>query len=171
MSNLRTQSMEIDKRLESKKITSLDQQVTYYSSWKYTAIHVLTILEEYQDVNSICKRLELSSEDVISGLNELRKMGLVKKMNNRWKKVSGSIHLPKQSKLSRVNHLNWRLKAMEDVEGQYDGLHFSAVYSLSKKNFDQVNELIINSIEKIDDKVLSSKNEDAAVLCVDLFKL
>lgn len=58
---------------------------SYFSSWHWSAIHLLTNLPEYQSPKKLAEFLRLPEDSVRLSLETLAKVGLVKKEKQTWK--------------------------------------------------------------------------------------
>ncbi|MGZ6289021.1 MAG: DUF4423 domain-containing protein, partial [Bdellovibrionota bacterium] len=85
--------------------------LTYFSSWLWTAIHFLTSIPSYQTRESIARRLGLPSRVVGQYLESLAAWGFVKHTDDRWEYVGGEFHITKDSPLVVLHHQNWRQRA------------------------------------------------------------
>ena len=80
----------------------------YYSTWYWSAIHLLTSIPAYQTPIKIATRLSLSLELVEGILQSLKKMNLVMKNGSKWQFHSHDHHIPKSSPLVCLHHNSWR---------------------------------------------------------------
>lgn len=149
-----------------------ESQTRYYSSWHYSAIHIIVSIPEYEDPKLISQRLGLSTELVVKTLIELKAMGLVVNNGNSWQITQKIIHLPKSSPLVVANHLNWQSRAAIDSQKEdTDSFHYSSVLSLSMSDFERVRgmvEGIVNDTRKI---IEESDEEEVAGFNCDFFRL
>ncbi|MBO9668769.1 MAG: TIGR02147 family protein [Bdellovibrio sp.] len=153
---------------------SLQQQdeALYYSSWQFAAVHVLVSIPEFQNREAIAKKLELPIARVDEILAFLCEKGLIAKEGTRFKILRALIHLDKSSPLISKHHSNWRLKSMQSMEyNAEEKVHYSSVFSVSKKDYPRVQELLKKSLSESMKVIAKSPEEELAVICVDLFKI
>lgn len=169
---IRTQHADITKRMNSKSIDNTETQSIYYSSWLWAALHFLVTIPKYQNAKAIAERLHLPLATVNDHLVKLKEMGIVYEENNIWKTSHFEIHLPKNSYMTSMNHSHWRQKAILDSQNlSSDGLHYSALYTLSYKDYEILKDQILRQIDDFAKVVRKSPEEDIVVFTTDLFKL
>lgn len=152
--------------LENSEILS-----SYYSTWMFSAIHVLLSVPQFRTVDAISKKLNLPSKQVEQILGQLKDFGFVSLKNGLWTYTKGSVHVHKNSPYVSQHHQNWRQQAVmsssnHSVENK---LHFTSVMSLSLKDFDQLKGEITDFINEKLKKLESSEEEEMACLCMDFF--
>jgi uncharacterized protein (TIGR02147 family) len=157
----------LSKRFQENRIEDVEKEMTYYSSWHWTAIHFITAIKTYQTPNRIAERLGLTVGFVKSSLELLEKFKLVKKEGDLWVLNSGSIHLPKTSPLNTIQHGNWRARAVlksQDIKD--DGVHYTLVQSISEKDFEIIKQLLLKAID--DYKKIANPSESEELICFSL---
>lgn len=176
---LKKQLIELKKRHESiqerTNRTDLKNQfndLNYFSSWIYSAIHFLTCIPDFQTVPAIASRLNLSEMVVLNYLTQLEEHNCVEKNGNSWIYKSGEFHIPKNSPLVVLHHQNWRFKAVLDTHNfDSNGVHYTGVHTLSKSDFQRLKELLLNFISEAATITGPSKPEEAIAMTLDLFSL
>ena len=125
------------------KVSLADQQ-KYYSSWLYSAVHILVSVPAYRTVQSIARRLYVLPEKISMTIDELINMGLIESKKEQLKITSRRMHVGPESTLCSVNHSNWRYKTVNRMQThpQSDDLNYTAIYSLSKKDSAKLREMI-----------------------------
>ncbi|MGZ3744394.1 MAG: TIGR02147 family protein [Pseudobdellovibrionaceae bacterium] len=158
-------------RFQQNNLDDINKEMTYYSSWHWTAIHYITAIGTYQTASKIAERLGLNVGFVISSLEVLEKFGLVKRHGERWLLNSGSIHLPKTSPLNSIQHGNWRARAVlksQDVND--DGIHYTMVQTLSEKEFLKIKQLVLTTIDSYRELADPSDPEELTCFAIDFFR-
>jgi uncharacterized protein (TIGR02147 family) len=142
----------------------------YYSSWEYAAIHILTSIPEYQTKNKIAEKLNLTLKKVSFVLEFLVSKKLCFEELGLYKIGNARIHLSGDSPLIVKHHTNWRIEALKalDLENK-NNLHFSGVWSLSKKDIDKIKEILTGSLQKMEPILQKSPEEELMGLNLDLF--
>ncbi|MBL7671673.1 MAG: TIGR02147 family protein [Bdellovibrionaceae bacterium] len=141
----------------------------YYSNWKYAAIHTLTSIVDFQSSSAIAKKVYLSEPAALILLKDLREMGLIKQVGARWIHSGKNIHTPVGSTHTAFNHLNWRLKSVEDVNDR-GSIHYTTLFSLSVEDWDTLRKQLLSFIDKQRDQIHKSGAEDIYCFCCDLFQ-
>lgn len=81
--------VQIKRAQENPKAKATPEQLQYFSSWHWSAIHLLTSIPGYEQASAIAERLRLPQNLVLQTLESLAKRGLVKHEGNLWKYASG----------------------------------------------------------------------------------
>ena len=162
----------IKNRLSFAGELSLSEQVEYYSKWYYLAIHVLVSIKEHQTKASLREYLNIGMKELNVALEFLLKTNLIQLNNDRYIRGGGHIHLGKDSPNIIKHHTNWRLRAIEHLNQQEGkGIHYSVVYSLSKKDAKTIKEKILKLIQDNIKRIEPSPEEVAYVNLIDFFEL
>lgn len=162
----------LSKRFQESQIEDTKKEMTYYSSWHWTAIHFITAINTYRTPNRIAERLGLATNFVKSSLELLEKFELVKKDGDQWIINSGSIHLPKTSPLNSIQHGNWRARAvLKSQDVSEDGIHYTIVQSISEKDFEQIKQLLLKAIDDYKKIANPSLSEELICFSLDFFRV
>ncbi len=170
---LKAKNESVTGRLSKPKIDKSDFQIMYYSSWYFSAIHILITISKFRTISAIAERLNLSRNIVSSALLFLAEAGLAEKRGESWNAISFDLHLPSNSPLSSINHHNWRAQAVQksrQASGS-DNIHFTAVYSLSQKDFLKLRTRILDIVSESREIALKSAEEDLFSVCFDAFSV
>lgn len=170
---LRNEQENLSKRYAASELKDLEKIMTYYSSWYWAAIHILTDIPNFQKPSEIAKRLSLDEKFVRECLSTLEKFDLVKRVDDQhWKISSTPMHLPKTSPMISKLHHNWRTQAVTDCENpNSDGLHFSILQTVSHEDIPVIKQLILESIDKYRSVAGPSKAEDLICFSIDFFRV
>ena len=172
LNDLKTASQQISSRLQSVDHLDSIAAETYYSSWQWIAIHIIVGIEEFRNSASISRRLNLPPEWVEQVLQKLHAMKLIEMRPDGWKIKGGHVHLPNQSPLTTLNHMNWRQKAMTDAAMRStDNLHYTSVQSHSVDDFYRIRDQWLESVDKMRRTIAPSKDEELSCICLDFFKV
>lgn len=170
---LRDEYLNIKKRVGDSKTLSESDQSVYYSSWHYTAVHLLTTIPGYKTAQNIAEGLGLPEAVVKRILLFLVQTGiLVEKKNGELEAGNVLIHLNRESPHIRQHHTNWRIAAIQSLanENQSD-LHYSTISTLSKSDMEKLKAEMVRLIESYVETVKPSKEEDMVGFTLDFFKL
>jgi uncharacterized protein (TIGR02147 family) len=180
--DLKTRAQKISERLQRPASQIADDQIVYYSSWTYSALHILSSTREFQTVDALSERLNIDREHVLNQLKQLESMGLVINEAGRWRHSGEELHLPATSPLISMHHANWRsralMKAQANIADQHSlpaqrlsaqGLHFSGVYAISREDVQTIREILLRAIEAANKVVGPSASEELVALTCDFF--
>lgn len=171
-SNYKKKSLKISNRSYSKKeLSDLDSAI-FYSHWIYSAVHLATTLNKSVDIQEICNRFSLEPKKAREILNFLIQANLVHEKDGCFKASTLSTHLHSDSPFLNKHHTNWRLKAIQSSESlTEEELMYTATFSVSKKDFVQLREILMETIKKFLQVVKESPSEELAQLNIDCFWL
>lgn len=169
---LKDEHENLSSRIERPIIESAPEQVRYFSSWHWSAIHLLTSIPQFQNASSIARKLFLPESFVLEILESLAERGLVKHEGNLWKYFSGETHLSRNSPLVALHHSNWRQRALLEAQMHPDkGIHYTQVQSMSREVYEKIREKIFKFIEQSVAEAGPSKEEELIAITLDCFKV
>ncbi|OQW47910.1 MAG: hypothetical protein A4S09_14015 [Proteobacteria bacterium SG_bin7] len=149
------------------RLTTSEAQAQYYSSWHWSAIHVLVSIPQFQNADSIAAKLNLPTSLVYGCLQDLAKNGFVRYDNSRWVHASGNLHLPKDSPFITYHHNNWRTRAVQDAQVRNnENVHLTIVQAMSKKSVEQIRRLIYDFVNE--SSRISSSSQSEEIMCTNL---
>lgn len=170
LTKFREKNSNISLRLKKPGIQDPSLQVSYYSSWHFSAIHILLTIPGYNTVESLAKKINLREDVVRQALGTLKALGLVKQNGPQWTSVSFDLHLSKDSPMNTWNHSNWRQRAVLDSQSpNSQGTHFTSVYSMSQSDFEKLKGELLKFIERSRQLALASPEEKLVSFTCDLF--
>lgn len=159
-------------RIGQKLRLSEKDQLNYYSSHINLLVHMALTIESLQTPEKIAQRLGVSLEIVRDCLDFLTSCKLAVFTNGKYEIGPSRIHLGRDSKLTAKQHANWRVKALENLDlATAKDLHYSAVITLSPKDWGRLRAILVKALEDIQAEVKDSPAEDIFVLNTDLFLL
>jgi uncharacterized protein (TIGR02147 family) len=168
----REKHINLEARFAWPKIERSEQEALYFSSWYWSAIHVITAIPQWRTTSSIARRLNLSVKLVEDILQQLNHMGMVKEHKKEWQITEKLLHLPQSSFMTEMNHLNWRQRAMNNIQLQdASAIHYSLVFALSAEDFSRLREILVNQIQSFHKIIGPSVSEEIACFTCDLFRL
>jgi uncharacterized protein (TIGR02147 family) len=163
---------QLKNRLSAPTELSAEAQATYFSSWIFPAVHLLVRMPEFGSREAIAKRLSLTSESVEEALQFLSSIGLVARKGERYFVGTSRMHLPHDSPLISKHHINWRLRAIRDLEIRRDeSLHYSSAITISKKDAAAIRDQLLAAIESVTEVIKDSADEALYSFCLDFFEL
>ena len=127
---------------------------------------------KYRSKESIGHYLGLSHKVVSEAVEFLLETGLIASSSHGYVSGKTRVFLKGDSQNIVQHHENWRLRAIENITlQQQENIHFSSVYSLSKKDFIKIKEKLLEHLQEVREIVKPSKEEELYVLNLDLFSL
>jgi len=87
----------LKKRVNIKESMSVEDQMIYYSSWHYSAVHMALMIPNLQNVQALTKYFNLPITRILSVLQFLEEHQLVEKKGALFKVKKSMIHLEKDS--------------------------------------------------------------------------
>jgi uncharacterized protein (TIGR02147 family) len=172
LKDIQTRRTLIKERMLERKEISLEDQVTYYSSWYYTAIHILVSIPHLQTRPTLAKHLSITLEELTYYLEFLITRGFINEENGKLINGKTKLHLSRDSPMISKLHTNWRIQAIDSLNKyRTTDIHFSGVYTLSKKDKEKLQVLFVDFIDRADKLIRPSPEEIGCVLTLDLFEL
>lgn len=171
LESIRKDQEDLSKRLTSNSIGVEEKEILYYSSWYWSAVHIIASIPEYQTTRAISQRLGLNDSFTEYILKTLLHFNLVSQVGSTWKTTTEPIHLSKKSSLIGLHHNNWRSRAVLSSQNPtHDGLHYTVVQSVSRSDFNRIKQLLLDAIEDYRNVANPSKEEEVACFCLDWFR-
>lgn len=169
---LRRQAVEIYSSFESTHELSEADRAIYYSHWYYSAIHLLTDIPAYQNIDAICDHLNLPRATVAKVLDFLEAVNIVCSKDSHTSLSCGPTWVlePAHSPYATRHHMNWRLKAMERVQDRQPNEKFLTLpVTISRQDREAVLQMIVDFVANVKKTVEPSPPEELCILNVDLF--
>jgi uncharacterized protein (TIGR02147 family) len=172
ISKIKNEREEISKRIKVETNLDIADQMTYYSVWYYSAIHICVSIPGYDTVEKISDYLGLNYLVVKNALNFLFEKGFVKYSDDKYVIDSKRIHLKDGTPMLPRHHANWRIKAMEAIDqNRADELHYTAILGISKADKLLFKQRLLDLVEEFEPIIVKSKEEVETVLLLDLFNV
>jgi uncharacterized protein (TIGR02147 family) len=169
---IRSERTKFKQRIEYKTNVTEQDQITYYSHWYYSAIHIACTIPALRTREALADHLGLGVERVNDVLEFLLSCGLVEKVEGKFEARVNRLFLDNDSKMLARHHANWRTQALKSLDRHKDAdLHFSGVFSLAKSDVIKIKELLIQSVNKVRGLVKPSKEEEVHSLTLDFFEV
>lgn len=166
------QHLNIKARVGDSKILSEAQQSTYYSSWHYLAVHVISSLPEYNDAKSIALALKIPENVIGRVLLFLIQSNILKDEKGLLKPGVTQVHLNRESPLIRQHHTNWRIAAIQSLmNDNRTDIHYSTVSTLSKVDAEKLRSEMLQLIERYVETVKPSEEEVMYGFNLDFYNL
>lgn len=161
----------LDTRLKFEKELDDLSKATFYSSWIYSGIRMLTALPEMKNSEAIAERLQLPRTHVEKILEFLVKEKLIKQDSDKLEVGPRRTHVGASSPFVMKHHQNWRLMGFNKMQPMDpSNLFYTAPMSLSEEVANQIRAELPAFIEKINTWVGPAKSEVVRCLNIDWFE-
>ena len=166
------QRLVLRNRLEFEKTLNREDQMIYYSSWYYAAIHIALAIPGLQSRDSLARAFSLPMSKVSQVLEFLQTRGLSKEEKGRHQIGEVRIHLESDSPMISKHHTNWRMQAIQSLEKENSSeLHYSSVITVAEEDIPKVREALVKAVEKVREIVKPSRDETLFCYTIDLFRI
>ncbi len=158
------------------KRVSLDspenENLFYYSSWIYLAIHMVLGITEYQTEEALVARFGVDRNIIIRALRHLQRYGLAEFSQGKWLPKKRESHLPSDSFMTEVNHGNWRARALLDIQKDpAKWIHYTSVFTMTRKDAEVLRTMVLEFIDNCRRHIHPSKDEEVFCLLTDFFQI
>ncbi|MCB9025989.1 MAG: TIGR02147 family protein [Bdellovibrionaceae bacterium] len=162
----------VKNRVITNQEISKEDSSQYYSNWQYIAIHMALSIPGLQTKESLATHFSLSLSRVTDILEFLEEIGVVKNQNGHFQMTPTHIHLGNDSENILKHHSNWRLQSLKSLDRNKKGdLHYSVVYSLSKKDAKKIYDEMLKVVENNLKIVGPSAEEVLYCYALDFFEV
>lgn len=162
----------ISERIGKKTEVRESAKNEYYSSWVYSAVHVICTIEGVSSKQDIARLLQLPIDLVSKVIEFLIENELIIKKNGKFEWTNSWVRIDKNSPHIIRHHSNWRIQAINNLEIQTNNdLHYSGVFSISQKTARTIKDLLMESVKENLKRIEESSEEDVYVLNVDFFSI
>lgn len=154
------------------KLTEMDQ-LTYYSSWWYSAVHISTALPKVHSAQDIATILDLPLQIVVETIQFLLERGLVVEGKSMGYEIGESrIHIGQNSSLLKNHHRNWRLQSLKQIDHRSkQDLSYSGVIAISAVDAALIKKILIRSLAKVEPVIRDSPEESLYSILLDFYKI
>ncbi len=150
-----------------------ERAIFYYLNWAPSAVHLLLMIPGYDTPAAIGRRLKLDEAVVLTALRTLEELGIATRADSRWILTARTLHADDESLFAPHHHRNWREKASDYFRyGKMSAnFHYTSVYSLDQKTFQEIRELFSNMVASSKRLVIPSPEETIACMNLDWFEI
>lgn len=168
---LRDEEFRVEKKIKAKdKISDRDLQ-SYYSDWRFQAVHMYLTVPRYQRIGAIAEKLSLPELQVRRIVESLTTMGLARRKGDLWLAELKDMHLPAQSPLMTSYQLQWKMRSLQDSQENTTGVHYLATFSISKSDIEKLKGMAMEFISNSRKLAAASAEEEVAHLSLSSFTL
>jgi uncharacterized protein (TIGR02147 family) len=172
MREVQEKRLVIADRLQVKQTLSSEDQMTYYSAWYYSAVHMAVMVPELQTKTALATYFKLPLPLMTECLDFLESVGFVDLKDGKYKIGAQRLHLPEASPLISKHHTNWRMKAIQSFDRKSkEDLFYSGPMSISEEDARKIRERILALLEEIEPVIKASKEEGLFAMNLDLFRV
>ncbi len=169
---LQVDQNKISSKIASHETIAIQDQVQFYNSWIYVAIHILCAVEEFQSRQALRDYFHLPAKEIDPLIDFMIKNGIITETSGRLKQGSARVHLPKGSPFLMKHHSNWRMKSIQSLDHEREqDLHYTLVMSLSKKDVERMKQIIFEAITRTDQLLKETGDEIVYAMNVDWFQV
>jgi len=144
----------------------------YYNDWYMTAVHILCTLPNIRTAEDVALKLGLTRSEAQRAVKVLQQLELIFEKDGKLIATSHHIHVGDQDPMISRHHANWRMRAaLRTQPAPNSDLHYSAVYSLSRRDALAIREELAQTLLKVREKVKPSPEECVVAFGVDWFRL
>ena len=157
------------KRRTQKELTDAEK-MTFYSSWIYSGIRLLSAIPQFSTSEAISTKLHLPLSQVNQIVDFLVSTGLCTRQGSKISYGTQFTHVEKDSPFVIKHHQNWRLKGFQKMElrREEDFFHTHSM-ALSKEAAEKIQQLLPRFIEQVISLAGPSSSEVVRCLSIDYF--
>ncbi|OFZ52321.1 MAG: hypothetical protein A2381_13740 [Bdellovibrionales bacterium RIFOXYB1_FULL_37_110] len=168
----RKKQLILKNRLNVQKSLSRENQAIYYSSWLYSAVHIMLTIPEFHVKSKLVSALNIPIQKLNNILDFLISIGLVVESDGKYQVGTARMHLENDSPMISKHHINWRMQAIQSIEkNNPENMHYSSIITISNDDAHHIKELLIRSISDCKKIIKDSKEESVCVFAIDFFNL
>lgn len=162
----------IKERLATTEDIASEDRHKYYSAWYYSAVHVALSIQGLQSSQKIAARFHLPVELVLEAIEFLEKIDLIRKIDGKYEFTKRNLHLERESIFIQRHHINWRSQALQSAEKNLkEDVHYSNVIAIAKEDYEKIKEVFVAAIEKTQNIIKPSREEEIYAITLDIFRL
>ena len=163
---------QIKERVRGRSDLNASEQMTYYSSWHFTAVHMCLLIPDLRTKRAMSAFLGIQPGAVSRVLDFLLNCGLAHQKGDEFISGSARLHLPADSPLVAKHHTNWRMRAIESLDHVRESdLHYSLVMSVSKEAAEEIRSTLLKAIQETEPILKEAEDKTVYALNMDLFCL
>lgn len=153
----------------SQLVVDQDKYARYFGDLNYQMVHLLTSIAGGQSLKALCRAIRMAEPDVQAILDYLIHLELVMKTGEYYRHSGQSLHVVREGAWNKINHLNWRMKAVEKSNAT-NGIHFSSLFSIASDDYEKMIKMVHDFLEKYQKVARDSKSEEVVAFCCDFFR-
>ncbi len=171
MAQARREAKDLSQRLKKNLDMSPEAQSVYYSSWLFSAVRNSCTISEFQSLQALTEKLNISAEALNRVVQFLVENGLMDKDGHQIKSMGKLSHVGAKSPLVVKHHQNWRLRGFQTMDNfSEDNLFVTVPMSLSSEHAEALRKELPGLIEKITARLSKEPAQETRCLNIDFFK-
>jgi uncharacterized protein (TIGR02147 family) len=168
---MRTEFAQVKAVVQSKDELSEPEKATFYSSWYYSGVRLLSSIEGFQSPQAIGDYFGLSGTKIAEILSFLVNSGLCTQEGGKYRMGAKSTLVTEPNPFLNIHRRNWRDKAIQKFPDAETGdLFFSSPVSISEEDAEIVRKQALEFIKEFSARVRPSPAEKVMCLNIDWFK-
>lgn len=167
----------LEKRLNIKERIPRSRQITvaeqsqYYSTWIYSALHVVACIPRFDDSKKMADYLGLTEQSVKECLEFLEKIQILKFEKGRWVAGERHLHLDKTSPFIKQHHTNWKMRSILALDKQKPtDIRYSGAFAMSQEDAETLREIMLAHLKSYLERVRNSTEEKAYAFSFDFYE-
>ena len=167
------QQQNIRHRMKIKTNLSIEDQALYYSSWLYSAVHIILTIPEFQSSTDTLATYFNQPLVLIRKILEFLETRQIIELNNGRYLVKNNFQfINKDSPLFAHQQNFWRQKAIEAIyRNNTEEIHFSSIFTLAERDVKKIKDILLKSIQDSTEVIKPSKEEKLYSICMDFFEV
>jgi uncharacterized protein (TIGR02147 family) len=167
---IQEKAKKVENRIKKDIELTDEAKAVFYSSWMYSAVRIISALEQYNDVASISERLHIDRNHVQKIVDFLVQHQLCSIENRKIRVGKTKTFLEKGSPFAVRSHQNWRMLGFQKMTTTNDDhFFFTAPMAVSRKVMGQVRQELPDLIERVYKIAGPSDSEVPCCLSIDWF--
>lgn len=157
-------------RFQMKNELSPAELAEFFSRWYIEAVYVAAQIPRLKSIEALARALGLERERVTEALRFLSEQGLLK-LEPDFERGEAKVFLPQESPIRRVQQANWRLKAIEKLQGiNKNSLHTTRMLTLPAKEAERLKAQLKAVLENAA-KEEPAKTDEIFAVNLDFFRV
>ena len=157
-------------RIEHEAQISEEKSAIFYSDWIYSAVRLCSTLPGFETAEKLSQKFSVPLLKIKKVIQFLVECGLIEQAGGTIKIGPKSTHLKADSPWIKSHHTNWRQRAFDSMTSEDPkSLHYSAPMVLSFADTEKVREILVSTINNVDQILGPSECENFVCLNIDLF--
>ncbi len=156
--------------VETQTVSSTQDLTNYYADPNFILVHMFCTVERFaKNPSLIGEHLNLSQKRILEVIDDLCKIGVLRKMNGSVQVLKDNTHLSKLNVLYKVYRSQMRLKALEKLnENESSNYSFSVVFSSVPSVRVNIQERFMAFLKETQKAVQSNEEEEIYQMNFDL---
>lgn len=170
---LRKRAQEVKARVPHHQDLDEAAKSIFYSDWTYSAVRLLTSIPSFKTVEALAESIGSSRARTGEIVDFLLQVGLCKRNEAGQLELGiANTHVDAQSRFVNNHRRNWRLKALEALNGATaEELFFVAPCTLSDEDFKVIKSELLAIISSLSKRIRETNPESLVCLNIDWFKV